>query len=156
VARRAEVAAGQQPVAVVLTCADSRVAPELVFDQGLGDLFVCRVAGNIVTPEVLGSVEYAVANFGCALVVVLGHQRCGAVTDTLELVKAGERAPGSVQTIVDAIAPNVDADRSVDEGVRANARAAADRLRESPALGDEVVHVAAALYSLDTGGVELL
>ena len=140
----------------MLTCSDSRVPPELVFDQGLGDLFVCRVAGNVVTPEVLGSVEYAVANFGCELVVVLGHQRCGAVTDTLELVKAGESAPGSVQSIVDAIASNVHADASVDEGVRANARAAAERLSESPALGDERVQVAAAVYSLDTGAVELL
>ena len=140
----------------MLTCSDSRVPPELVFDQGLGDLFVCRVAGNVVTPEVFGSIEYAVSTFGCALVVVLGHQRCGAVTETIELVAAGGTAPGSVQSIVDAIAPNVAEGASADEVVRANALVAARRLAESPALSDGRERVAAAFYSLDTGTVELL
>jgi len=154
------VAPRQQPFAVVLACADSRVAPELIFDQHLGDLFVCRVAGNVVTPEVLGSIEYAVANFGCSLVVVLGHQRCGAVTDTIELVERGGEAPGHVQSIVDAIAPIVEPSGSVDEAVRANAQASAAAIRDSAivrdALESAALRVVAAEYELDSGLVSLL
>ena len=144
------------------------MAPEVVFDQGLGDLFVCRVAGNVLEPHVLGSIEYAVENFGCALVVVLGHQRCGAVTDTIALVDAGETAPGSIQRVVDAIAPVIRGTRReagdddyVEEIVRANASAVAQSLLDqstivTDAASDEKLRVVAATYSLDSGKVDLL
>ena len=93
---------------MILTCADSRVPPEHVFDQSVGDLFVCRVAGNVLEPGGLGSFEYAIANFGSpAVLMVLGHQRCGAVTDSIKLTKAHQQAPGSIQAIVEAIQPAI-------------------------------------------------
>jgi carbonic anhydrase len=167
--RRVEVAAGQTPFAVVLTCADSRVPPEYIFDQSLGDIFDCRVAGNILQPAILGSIEYAVAHFHSPLLVVLGHQRCGAVTDTVELVGKGEKAPGSIQSIVEAIRPAVTATPRgsssekdyVEAVIRTNARLVARSLPERSAiLGNAVrakkLRIVPARYSLDSGKVILL
>ena len=168
--RRADVAAAQRPFAMVLCCADSRVPPEHVFDQSVGDLFVCRVAGNILEPGTLGSFEYAVASIGSpAILVVLGHQRCGAVTDTIKLVQSGKRAPASIQTIVDAIAPAVAAtpQGSLSEGeyaeavVRTNARLVAHAMTARSAILEKAVEahhleVVAARYSIDSGRVTLL
>src|SRR5918998_4703528 len=107
-AHRAALVAGQQPFAIVLGCSDSRVPAEIVFDQGLGDLFVIRVAGNIVAPSQVGSVEFAAARFGTRLVVVLGHTQCGAIIATLEEVKSRTRHSPNLQSIVDRIRPSVE------------------------------------------------
>jgi carbonic anhydrase len=161
-ARRAEVAQGQHPFAVVLTCADSRVSPELYFDQGLGDLFVLRNAGNLIDDHVLGSIEYAVEHLHAPLIVVAGHQRCGAVSAAV----AGGHAPGFIGSIVATIEPHLKhaagegADR-IDQAVRTHARATADDiLRNSALIRQRVaageVKIVAAYYSLDTGRIELL
>src|SRR5437868_6772800 len=108
-ARRSELAAGQQPFAIILGCSDSRVPAEIVFDQGLGDLFVIRVAGNIVASSQIGSVEFAAEQFGTSLVVVLGHSRCGAVLATLEeLMRPREKQSRNLRSIVDRIRPSVE------------------------------------------------
>src|ERR1043166_7500174 len=138
--RRAELASGQAPFATILGCSDSRVPAEIVFDQGLGDLFVLRVAGNIVAPSQLGSVEFAVARFGVPLVVVMGHARCGAVEATLEQLLTQAAPPvESIQSILNRIRPSVQSvvdagpgkprDVLLREAVRANVRAAANQLR---------------------------
>ena len=137
---RKELEAGQHPFAVILSCADSRFPPELLFDQGLGDLFVVRVAGNIVDDAVLGSIEYAVTHLGAKLVMVLGHEKCGAVSAAVE----GGMAAGHISALVAAIQPSVEAsgkepgDR-VHSCVIANARRVAQQVRESePVLKDAV------------------
>jgi len=168
--RRAEAAGGQRPFAMVLCCADSRVPPEHIFDQSVGDLFVCRVAGNILEAGGLGSFEYALSNIGSpALLVVLGHQRCGAVADTIALLKAGQHAPAHIQTIVDAITPAVRAtprgtmsDAEYTEAVvRTNAKLVATQtVARSPivkkALDEHHIKVVAARYAIDSGRVTLL
>jgi carbonic anhydrase len=169
VERRQDVAGGQKPFAILLTCADSRVPPEHVFDQSLGHLFVCRVAGNVLESRIVGSIEYAVANFHSPLVMVLGHQHCGAVKDTIALLDKGQKAPGSIQAVVEAIAPvvrrtprgSLGADAYVERVVRANARAVAAQLRDDSAIVRDAVaarklRVAAAEYSLASGRVTLL
>lgn len=161
-ARRKELGKGQHPFAVILGCADSRVAPELLFDQGLGDLFVIRVAGNIVDDAILGSIEYAVEHLGTKLVMVLGHEKCGAVSAAVN----GGIAAGHIQAVVAAIQPSVEAsgkepgDR-IQNCVIANARRVARQVRESaPVLKESVekhgVKVVAAEYALDSGKVILL
>src|SRR6059036_1627413 len=107
--RREELAKSQHPFAVVLGCSDSRVPPEIVFDQGLGDLFVLRVAGNVINDESLGSIEYAVDHLAVRLIVVLGHQRCGAVKAEKDTIAAKGEAPGHIQSLVTAIKPAVEA-----------------------------------------------
>ena len=167
--RRADVAGGQEPFAILLTCADSRVPPEHIFDQSLGDIFVCRVAGNILGSRLVGSMEYAVKHFHSPLLMVLGHQRCGAVKDTVKLVEKGAKAPGSIQKVVDAIAPIVRATKRgslgdeayLDRVIRANANAVARALPRrsrivAHAVGAGKLRVLAAEYSLDTGKVRLL
>ena len=168
-ARRAELLAGQAPFAAVLGCADSRVPVELVFDQGLGDLFVIRVAGNVAGPSQVGSLEFAVSQLGTGLVVVLGHSRCGAVRATLDEM----RVPGTVTaanllTIVDRVRPGVEhlpgelrdrPDELVARAVRSNVRSVAHHLRcDSPVLASAVategVAVVGAEYALETGVVE--
>jgi carbonic anhydrase len=160
-ARRVEVSSGQSPIAVVLTCADSRVVPELIFDQGIGDLFVIRLAGNIVDPAILGSIEYAVAHLDTKLVLVLGHQSCGAVTAAV----AGAPTHCSIDALIEAIAPAVEAARElpgdlVDNAIRANARLVADHLRDHPdVMGPATaqgLRVLPAYYRLDDGAVELI
>jgi carbonic anhydrase len=167
--QRMKVASGQEPFAVVLTCSDSRVAPEYVFDEGLGDLFVARVAGNVLDGDVLGSIEYAVAHFQSSVVVVLGHQRCGAVTESVELVHRHETAPGAIQGIVNEIRPAIAATKrgSLDEKeyveavIRTNAKLVAHAMpRRSTIVATAVrtgkLRVVPARYSLDTGRVALI
>jgi carbonic anhydrase len=161
-ARRKELETGQHPFAVILGCADSRVPPELLFDQGLGDLFDIRVAGNVVDDAVLGSIEYAVEHLGTKLIIVLGHEKCGAVSAAVE----GGDVPGHLKALVAAIQPSVDATRNdpgdrVHNCVIANARRVAGQIRASqPILKEAVekagVKVVAADYALDTGKVNLL
>jgi carbonic anhydrase len=161
-ARRKELRAGQHPFAVILGCADSRVAPELLFDQGLGDLFDIRVAGNIVDDAVLGSIEYAVEHLGAKLVMVLGHEKCGAVSAAVE----GGTAAGHFRALVAAIRPSVEASGKVPGDrihncVIANARHVAQQVRESEPVLKEAVEkhglkVVAADYALDSGKVTLL
>jgi carbonic anhydrase len=159
---REELAAGQHPFAIVLTCADSRVAPELYFDQGLGDIFVLRNAGNIIDDHIIGSIEYAVEHLGAGLIIVVGHSKCGAVAATV----AGGHAPGHLGSIVESIEPAValsagePGDR-IDNAVRANARRMAALLGKSaPILSEAMAHghlkVVAARYDLSSGRVELL
>ncbi|MEU8616018.1 carbonic anhydrase, partial [Actinoplanes sp. NPDC048791] len=161
-----EVAAGQHPFAITIGCADSRVSPEFLFDQGLGDLFDNRVAGNIVDDLLLGSIEFAVEEFGSPLVVVLGHERCGAVTATIDAIESGAGAPGHIGTIVDALRPIVEPELSrpgdvVDNAVRANIRAQAAQLTaRSELLAEHVrageLRIVGARYDLDTGRVALV
>lgn len=169
-ARRAELAAGQRPFAIVLGCSDSRVPAELVFDQGLGDLFVIRVAGNIVAPSQVGSVEFAAARFGTRLVVVLGHSQCGAILATLEeLQMPTANQSRNLQSIVDRVRPSVegllatdfrhDLDALVKEAVRANIRASVDHLRHGSPILEQLIRddgllVVGAEYALGTGVVE--
>src|SRR6266480_5683299 len=156
-AKRAETAQAQHPFAIVLGCADSRTAPEIVFDQNIGDLFVVRTAGNLVDDHGLGSIEYAVAHLGARLVVVLGHQRCGAVTAAL----ASDTAPGHVQSLVRDIQPAVKAAKGKDGNVTdiaiaENARLMAAKIRNEASLGElaKEVRIISGVYDLDTGKVE--
>jgi carbonic anhydrase len=160
---------GQEPCAIVLGCSDSRVPAELVFDQGFGDLFVIRVAGNIVAPSQVGSVEFAAARFGTRLVVVMGHSQCGVVTAAVEeALGRTTNESRNLRSIVDRVRPSVEAvvsgrgDRSVDalisDAVRANVRASVDHLRHGSALLEGLTErdgllVVGAEYSLDSGVV---
>jgi carbonic anhydrase len=168
--RRPELATGQEPHAIVLGCSDSRVPAEFVFDQGLGDLFVIRVAGNIVAPSQVGSVEFAAARFGTRLVVVLGHSQCGAILATIdELRRPTTNQSRNLQSIVDRVRPSVegllatdlrhDLDALVNEAVRANIRASADHLRHGSGVLEQLIRdddllVVGAEYSLETGVVD--
>jgi carbonic anhydrase len=162
---RLRVSQGQEPFAVILTCADSRLPPEVLFDQGLGDLFVIRVAGNIVDAAVLGSVEYAVGHLDTPLVMVIGHERCGAVEATLESIQHHSTPHGSVAALVTAITPAVAIAEQrpgdlLDNTVRANAQMSRDAIAASPELtgplrGGEL-KVLAAYYGLDDGTVSLI
>ena len=160
--RQKELVGGQHPFAVILGCADSRVPPELLFDQGLGDLFVIRVAGNIVDDAVLGSIEYAVEHLGTKLILVLAHEKCGAVSAAVE----GGEASGHLKALVTAIHPSVvataqDPGDKIHNCVIANARRVARQLRQSEPFLKEAVErneltIVAADYALDTGKVNLL
>lgn len=163
-----DLALGQSPFAVVLGCADSRAPAEYVFDQGLGDLFVIRVAGNIVAPSLVGSVEFAASQFGTRLVVVMGHTRCGAVSATVHALEhGGEPESPNLQSIVDLITPHVrdlfdgpgDHAQRVAAAVRTNAIASARELRRSSAIvrglvDSKRVVIVPAIYDLSTGEVE--
>ena len=151
--RRLETAPNQEPFAVILGCSDSRVPAEIVFDQGLGDLFVIRVAGNIVAPSQIGSVEFAAARAGARLVVVLGHSRCGAILATLE-----ELARPSIEGLL-ATPLAEDVDALVRHAVRANIRASTDHLRRGSKVLEQLIQqeglrIVGAEYSLETGEVE--
>jgi carbonic anhydrase len=168
--RRGELVEEQAPFAVILGCSDSRVPVELVFDQGLGDLFVIRVAGNIVAPSQTGSVEFAAEKFGVRLVVVLGHNRCGAIRATVEaLQQPGMPASRNLSSIVERIRPSVetllsanpalDPEALMDLAVRANVRAAAERLRRGSAILERLIAedgllVVGAEYALESGRVD--
>lgn len=168
--RRNELTAGQEPFAVILGCSDSRVPVEIVFDQGLGDLFVIRVAGNIVAPSQIGSVEFAAERFGTRLVVVLGHSRCGAILATLEeLQRPTANQSRNLHSIVDRVRPSVegllttdlkyDQEALVQQAVRANIRASTDHLRHGSQIiekliANEELLVIGAEYSLETGEVD--
>lgn len=168
--KRGALVAGQSPFAIILGCSDSRVPAEMVFDQGIGDLFVIRVAGNIVAPSQVGSVEFAAARFGTRLVVVLGHTQCGAILATLEDLQ-GQTTTDSrnLRSIVDRVRPSIEGlmttelahhrESLVREAVRANVRASAGHLRHGSQIlerliGEDGLRVVGAEYSLETGEVD--
>jgi carbonic anhydrase len=168
--RRAELTAGQEPFAAILGCSDSRVPVEIIFDQGLGDLFVIRVAGNIVAPSQIGSVEFVAERFKTRLVVVLGHSSCGVIQATLEqLTGPTERRSRNVHSIVNRVRPSIeglletglrhDYDALVHHAVRANVRASTNQLRHGSQVIEQMIQtegmlVVGAEYSLETGLVE--
>ena len=169
-AHRADLAESQTPFAIILGCSDSRVPAEIVFDQGLGDLFVVRVAGNIVAPSLLGSVEFAAAQFNVRLVVVLGHTKCGAIQATVEALQqpSGKSSP-NLQSIVNRIRPSVetlletdiadDQDKLLKHAIRANVRTSVSHLRQWSELlegliANDELRIVGAEYSLETGLVE--
>ena len=167
---REDLVDGQEPFAIILGCSDSRVPAEIVFDQGLGDLFVIRVAGNIVAPSQVGSVEFAASKFGTRLVVVLGHSRCGAVEATLEeLRRPSGRQSRALHSIVDRVRPSVEPLLATDlrhdpaalirDAVRANVRVSASQLRHGSELLESLITqeglvVVGAEYSLESGIVD--
>jgi carbonic anhydrase len=168
--RRRAVAESQEPFAVILGCSDSRVPAEIVFDQGLGDLFVIRVAGNIVAPSQIGSVEFAADRFNLRLVVVLGHSNCGAITATIEELNRGSKEQSRhLRSIVDRIRPSVqafigtsianDKEMLIHHSVRANIRMSANHLRHGSEVLEQLIEnngllVVGAEYDLETGVVE--
>ena len=168
--RRSELLSGQEPFAIILGCSDSRVPVEIIFDQGFGDLFVIRVAGNIVAPSLIGSIEYAAEQCGTRLVVVLGHSTCGAVLATLsELERPSENRSPNLHSIVERIRPSVeellhtdlqhDQKALVHHAVRANIRASANQLRHGSRILERLIAmdgllVVGAEYSLETGEVD--
>jgi carbonic anhydrase len=170
IARRSMLVGSQQPFAIILGCSDSRVPAEIVFDQGLGDLFVIRVAGNIIAPSGIGSVEYAAEQFGCRLVVVLGHTQCGAVIATLDQLRRAEEARSkNLRSIVGRIRPSIEClldsdlkdepEALLEASVRANIRASVSQLREGSDILKQMVDdrellIVGAEYSLQTGVVE--
>ncbi len=168
--RRAAVAGGQEPFAIILGCSDSRVPAEIVFDQGLGDLFVIRVAGNIVAPSQIGSIEFAVGSFGTPLVVVLGHSNCGAVSATLDSMnQPRDKQSSHLYSIVDRVRPSLEPllatnlrdDRKalLKQAVRANISTSANHIRNSSPILEQLhqngkLLVVGAKYSLETGVVD--
>src|SRR6266576_4204091 len=161
--RRTELAKTQHPFASIVSCSDSRVPPEIVFDQGLGDLFVLRVAGNVIDDHSLGSIEYAVDHLAVRLIVVLGHQRCGAVKAAKETIAAKGKAPAHIQSLVTAIKPAVEATvhGDLEATVEANVKNVTQALRSSPPIlkpkvDSGEVRVIGAYYNLDTGSVAFL
>jgi len=160
--RRAALAAAQKPFAIVLGCSDSRVPVEIVFDQGPGDLFVIRVAGNIVAPSLIGSVEFAVERFGTRLVVVLGHSSCGAIAATLEeLRRSSANQSPNLKDIVDRIRPAVEGLGDERDAMRANILASVQQLRHGSRtieglIGRDGLMIVGAWYELETGRVRFL
>lgn len=168
--RREELTAGQEPFAIILGCSDSRVPAEIVFNQGLGDLFVIRVAGNIVAPSQIGSVEFAADRYGTRLVVVMGHSRCGAVQATLEeLGRPRENQSRNIRSIVDRIRPSIEELLSTDlrkdpaslmhHAIRANIHVSVNNLRHGSELLERMIQndglmIVGAEYSLETGVVD--
>lgn len=160
--RRQELMKGQKPFAVIIGCSDSRVSPEIIFDQGLGDLFIIRVAGNIVDDIALGSIEYAVEHLGTQLVMVLGHSKCGAVTATVQ----GGDAPGHIASIVAAIEPSIEKAKKIpgdltDNTIKMNARHVTGQIQAAEPILAEMfrrgkIAVVSAYYDIDTGEVTLL
>lgn len=161
VARLQEVAQGQKPFAAILGCADSRVPAEIVFDQGLGDLFVCRVAGNVATPEEIGSLEFGSLVLGTKVIVVLGHKRCGAVDATIK----GAQVPGQIASLLDAIRPAVGMAQGqpgdpLENTCKANILLQVENLKSSPVISqlieEDKLKVVGGYYDLDTGTVALV
>ncbi len=162
------LAEGQRPIAVIVGCSDSRVPPELLFDQGVGDLFVVRVAGNVVKgagPPVKGSIEYGVAELGASLVMVLGHSECGAVKAAIKHLEDKDALPGAIEPLVNSIRPAVVKARGMpgnllDNALRANVAIGVDLLRDlqpivAPGVKRGQVKVVGAMYDLRTGSVTL-
>ena len=174
--KRPELVSKQEPMAIILGCSDARVPVEIVFDQGLGDLFVIRVAGNIVAPSQIGSIEFAAETFGTKLVVVLGHSHCGAVTACVEtLINPEQNYSPNLQSIVDRIRPSVynlhelatanghdvDADELVDRSIRANVRMSVSQLKHGSRILEDLTSngqllIVGAEYDLKTGKVRFL
>lgn len=168
--QRVEIAQGQNPFAIILGCSDSRVPAELIFDQGFGDLFVIRVAGNIVAPSQVGSVEFAAEQYDCSVVVVLGHSHCGAIQATIDVLTQPEkRSSGNLLSIVNRVRPSVeilmqtelkhDLDKLSKHAVRSNVFASVNQLRHGSAVLENLIaqgklKIVGAEYSLETGKVE--
>jgi len=162
---REALTAGQNPFAGILGCADSRISPELAFDTSRGDLFVCRVAGNIANVDVIASFEYSIAVLHAPLLVVLGHGACGAVDAAIKSIKGGTTPPGHLPSLVEAISPAVKAvlDRpgnTLDEAIKQNVALNVERLKSatpiiSQAVDDKKVRIVGAIYNLSNGRVEL-
>ncbi len=159
--RLTEVAQSQKPFAAMLGCADSRVPSEIIFDQGFGDLFVCRVAGNIATPEEIGSLEFGTLVLGAKVLMVVGHERCGAVSATIK----GAQVPGQIGSLIDAIKPAVESSKnqpgdSLENAVKANVMLQASRLKASPVISkliqENKLKVVGGYYDLDTGTVTII
>jgi carbonic anhydrase len=159
--RIAAVAPSQAPFAAILGCADSRVPAEIVFDRGFGDIFVCRVAGNVATPEEIGSLEFGTLLLGAKVLMVLGHERCGAVKAAIE----GGALPGHINSLTDAIQPAVESSKNkpgdkVANAVKANVSLQASRLKASPVINQLIeegkLKIVGGYYDLDTGAVEIL
>lgn len=160
-ARVQEVAKGQNPFAAVLSCADSRIPSEIVFDQGFGDLFVCRVAGNVATPEEIGSLEFGAAVLGTKVIMVIGHEKCGAVEATIK----GAQVPGQIGSLIDAIKPALSRAKNfkgdpLAKAVKANVLLQVDNLKASPVLAERIasgqLKVVGAYYDLDAGTITLV
>lgn len=164
--RVTETSKGQHPFAVLLTCADSRLSPEIIFDQGLGDLFVLRVAGNVIDDHILASIEYAISHLGSRLVMVMGHENCGAVKATLEAGKDVKKLPGHLPSLAQSIQPAIQDDfcekgDKLQCAVRANVRKVVDALNHSKPLisrmvEDEDIVVVGSIYDIETGKVKIL
>jgi carbonic anhydrase len=166
---RADLAGGQTPFAVIVGCSDSRVPAEIVFDVGLGDLFVVRVAGNIVAPSQVGSVEFAVSQFGTRLVVVMGHTRCGAVGATLRTLEGAQADSRNLAAITERILPHIrevaaaqpDPERRLHASVIANVRASVSQLSHGSRMLEQLalearVEIVGAVYAVETGEVSVL
>ena len=163
--RRVELADGQSPFATIFSCVDSRVPPELIFDRGLGDLFVIRTAGQVLDSAVLGSLQYGVAELKIPLLVVLGHEKCGAVKATVEAVENNATAEAEINWLVEGIRPAVEAAKGqsgdlLDNSVKANVSLTVEHLKESSILSEAVekgeLQIVGARYDLDTGLVEII
>ena len=163
--RRAELAGGQSPFATIFSCVDSRVPPELIFDRGLGDLFVIRTAGQVLDSAVLGSLQYGVAELKIPLLMVLGHEKCGAVKATVEAVENNATAEAEINWLVDGIRPAVEAAKGqsgdlLDNAVKDNVSLTVEHLKESSILSEAVekgeLKIVGARYDLDTGLVEVI
>ncbi len=159
--RLTEVAQSQKPFAAILGCADSRVPSEIVFDQGFGDLFICRVAGNVATPEEIGSLEFGTLVLGAKVIMVMGHERCGAVDATIK----GAQVPGQIASLLDAIRPAVErsqgrAGEQLVNATKANVLLKIERLQESPVISQLIeegkLKIVGGYYDLDTGAVTLV
>jgi carbonic anhydrase len=163
------LAAGQRPEAIIVSCADSRVSPEILFDQGVGDLFVIRVAGNVVASSgalVKGSIEYGVAELGASLIMVLGHSECGAVKAAMQHLNAKDALPGAIGPLVDLIKPAVRASKgqpgdALDNAIRANVMTGVRRLKQlgpivAPAIAKKQVKVVGGVYDLKSGAVSIV
>lgn len=163
--RRLEITKGQQPFAIILGCVDSRVPPELIFDQGLGDLFVIRSAGQVIDHAVLGSIEFGVIELGVPLIMVLGHSRCGAVTASVESIEKNLSGEGSIGVLIEAIKPAVhhahgNGQSLIDEAAKINVKKEMERLNQSLVISSKLnkseLKIVGAFYHLDTGKVEIL
>jgi carbonic anhydrase len=160
--RRLEVAQAQHPFAIIFGCVDSRVPPEIIFDRGLGDLAVIRTAGHVLDRTTLGSIEFGVLELGIPLVVVLGHERCGAIKATVESLAHHRQEPGQIKLLVEAISPAVEKARSqpgdlVENAVRVNVELTVSHLKTSPVLAEAMtkgrLKIVGARYDLDTGSI---
>jgi len=163
--RRVELAQGQNPFATIFSCVDSRVPPELVFDRGLGDLFVIRTAGHVIDNAVLGSLEYGVAELKIPLLMVLGHEKCGAVKATVEAVEKNVTAEAEINWLVDGIRPAVEEVKAqpgdlLDNAVKANVMLTVERLKGSAILSEALekseLRIVGGRYDLDTGMVDII
>lgn len=155
-ARIQEVAQGQAPFAAILSCADSRVPSEIIFDQGFGDLFVVRNAGNVATPEEIGSLEFGTLVLGAKVLMVIGHKNCGAVKATID----GNAVPGQIASILDTIKPAIQTNQTLEENIISNVKLGMGRLQASPVISqlikDGKLKIVGGYYDLDTGMVKVV